>query len=293
MSNLRRLLMQRKNEKNPRIPLRLTARLNGDQNEQIDGEYVLPLDLWINPRDFSQFDLWFRIGETDWEKLNENDFDEANYKTFNLRDGEWIEFWNKRDFIRDDSFVINFEDDDNPENWASTITFECEDFENATFEASGNVQSLLNYSNSVPKGFFIYTFYFVCNLTTAPMLPATKLSEYCYSWMFDSCPLIIAPELPATQLAPYCYCAMFAECSYLTSAPYLPATQLVEGCYRWMFSDCQGINFMHVEFTKWLEKDDYDEDSATAYWHDNFPIEGDFVCPVELDPIIDIEVMEK
>jgi hypothetical protein len=51
------------------------------------------------------------------------------------------------------------------------------------------------------------------SLTSAPELPATTLTESCYSYMFMFCSsLTKAPELPATKLAENCYCRMFMFC---------------------------------------------------------------------------------
>lgn len=80
------------------------------------------------------------------------------------------------------------------------------------------------------------------SLITAPELPATTLSDYCYDDMFYGCSsLTSAPELPATTLAEYCYDSMFSGCESLTTAPELPATTLADGCYNSMFQDCTSL----------------------------------------------------
>ena len=80
------------------------------------------------------------------------------------------------------------------------------------------------------------------SLVTAPALPATTLAEYCYSYMFSTCTsLTTAPKLPATTLAEYCYQTMFSYCSSLTTAPALPATTLASGCYYAMFYGCTSL----------------------------------------------------
>ena len=74
------------------------------------------------------------------------------------------------------------------------------------------------------------------------LLPATTLSEECYSEMFNGCEgLTKAPELPATTLADACYSEMFNDCIGLTTAPALPATKLTEQCYSKMFSGCEDL----------------------------------------------------
>ena len=81
-------------------------------------------------------------------------------------------------------------------------------------------------------------------------LPATILSEDCYTSMFEHCTsLTTAPELPATTLAGYCYYSMFSDCTSLTTAPELPVTTLTEGCYGYMFYGCSNLNYIKAMFT--------------------------------------------
>ena len=80
------------------------------------------------------------------------------------------------------------------------------------------------------------------NLTEAPELPATTLGNYCYEEMFWECTgLTKAPKLPATTLVTRCYSRMFSDCTSLTEAPELPATTLAQNCYSNMFSDCYNL----------------------------------------------------
>ena len=85
-------------------------------------------------------------------------------------------------------------------------------------------------------------FYKCTSLTKAPELPATALSESCYSEMFYDCTsLATPPKLPATTLAPSCYNSMFLGCTSLTKAPELPATKLASSCYAYMFLGCTSL----------------------------------------------------
>jgi hypothetical protein len=72
------------------------------------------------------------------------------------------------------------------------------------------------------------------------LLPATTLSENCYSGMFAGCSGMSATpvELPALTLAKGCYSNMFEGCSQIPEAPHLPATELVTECYKNMFFGC-------------------------------------------------------
>ena len=79
-------------------------------------------------------------------------------------------------------------------------------------------------------------------LIAAPALPATGLAQWCYASMFFGCSsLKTAPALPATTLANYCYSGMFRGCGALTAAPALPATTLTQQCYMNMFYDCSAL----------------------------------------------------
>ena len=90
----------------------------------------------------------------------------------------------------------------------------------ARLACSGNIQTLLEYSNP----------------------PATIPTEGCYYGMFNGCSnLTQAPELPATSLAINCYRSMFNACSSLTQAPELPATTLPNYCYGYMFQGCSKL----------------------------------------------------
>ena len=72
------------------------------------------------------------------------------------------------------------------------------------------------------------------------LLPATTLSENCYSGMFAGCSQMsdTPVELPALTLAPGCYSNMFEGCDMIPAAPHLPATELVDRCYASMFYQC-------------------------------------------------------
>lgn len=114
--------------------------------------------------------------------------------------------------------------------------------------ANGNIMSLLYGDNfigqlTIPSNNCFTSLFMGCTgLTTAPILPATTLTENCYGNMFNGCEsLTSAPQLPAKTLATYCYNAMFNGCTSLTAAPQLPATTLVNNCYWDMFYGCSSL----------------------------------------------------
>ena len=138
--------------------------------------------------------------------------------------------------------------------------------------ASGNVMSLLNFSDTLTDYGFAFLFLSCKSLTTTPELHATTLVYRCYYGMFQGCTslaqapelhattlaegcyfaifqdctsLTHTPELPATTLAKDCYNSMFYRCTSLTNAPELPATTLADNCYQWMFSNCTSLAQAH------------------------------------------------
>lgn len=173
--------------------------------------------------------------------------------------------------------------------------------------ASGSIMSLIDENcieKEVPANAFRRLFLNCSALTTAPQLPATKLSAYCYRNMFDNCfnlteapelpakqlaegcyfgmfttcYFTTAPELPATTLADYCYAYMFSNCSQLTTAPVLPAKELKEQCYVGMFRCCSNLSSVTVGFTDW-----YKDNGSTFEWFEAVAETGTFYCAKELD----------
>lgn len=123
-------------------------------------------------------------------------------------------------------------------------------YTNCVFNVYGNIMSLV-YGDSFANKTVLETNYIFHNLFPSVTgltnainlsLPATILSNGCYSQMFNGCRnLLTAPELPATALSKWCYQSMFLQCSGLTEAPELPAMYLAEGCYGNMFGQCTSL----------------------------------------------------
>ncbi len=97
----------------------------------------------------------------------------------------------------------------------------------------GNVMSLLYTESDFP---------------TATSFPSG--SDYNFKSLFSFCSnhLYSHPTkelvLPATELTDYCYSYMFHNCSNLTTAPELPATTLAASCYKSMFQGCNSLNYI-------------------------------------------------
>ena len=130
------------------------------------------------------------------------------------------------------------------ESYYSTINFTDK---TVNVACTGDIRTLLNWKNynivKTDNARFCSLFETCSVLTSAPELPATKLADCCYYYMFWRCTnLTSAPVLPATTLAQECYSNMFADCTNLTSAPELPATKLAVHCYYSMFSNCPKLS---------------------------------------------------
>ena len=189
---------------------------------------------------------------------------------YKINDGEWLELYGGNNYnINNNDKLYLKSDDDVPmcaSNGSRYIVF---GNEITRVDISGNIMSLMNFSDTLPeycfRGLFIGTqhltdasklilpnivsnncyeqmFYNCKSLTTAPELPATTLANNCYQWMFYNCTsLTQAPALPATTLANSCYYGMFKGCTSLTATPALPVTTLANQCYYEMFDGCTSL----------------------------------------------------
>ena len=159
---------------------------------------------------------------------------------YKLNNGEW-QTWDLSAVSLVDGDKMYLKSDDTiPINESPIIYKQFEIM--GTIAASGNIMSLLNFSDTLQSYAFYYLFYNCTTLTQSPELHATTLGESCYESMFADCmSLTKAPELPATTLAKSCYYAMFLGCTSLTTAPALPATTLEENCYYNMFTGCTSL----------------------------------------------------
>ena len=135
---------------------------------------------------------------------------------------------------------------DNPEGFSkSEEQYSVFQADGDNFGVEGSVMSLISGYETltvIPNAYCFYHLFNSCKrLTVAPELPATTLTEGCYSGMFYHTGLTTAPALPATTLATSCYLKMFWFCTSLKTAPALPATTLAPGCYSGMFSTCTSL----------------------------------------------------
>ena len=187
-------------------------------------------------------------------KLNDGQWQNWNLTAVTLSDGDKM-------YIKSDDTIPISEPNSIYKNFVMT----------GSIAASGNIMSLLNFSDILTVFAFYYLFAQCSSLTTAPALPATTLAQFCYSGMFNGCTsLTTAPALPATTLAQFCYYWMFENCTSLTTAPELPATTLANNCYGYMFHNCSKLNYVKAMFTTI-------QTNALTSWLDGVSPTGTFV----------------
>lgn len=93
-------------------------------------------------------------------------------------------------------------------------------------------------SNVTELGYYVYT---------SSISKSWKLAENCFMSCFRETAIKQLPKLPATKLANLCYAYMFAGCKGLTTQTgwYLPCesfnTSQTSGCYNYMFIDCTNL----------------------------------------------------
>ena len=167
---------------------------------------------------------------------------------YKLNDGQWQTWDLSAVTLHDGDKMYVKSDDTIPMNESNSIYKKF--VMTGSIAASGNIMSLLNFSDTLTDYAFYNLFSFCASLTTAPELPATTLGVSCYNYIFYECTsLRQAPALPATTLVKECYAGMFYLCASLNQAPELPATELAERCYISMFGYCERLNYVKAMFT--------------------------------------------
>ena len=167
---------------------------------------------------------------------------------YKLNDGQW-QTWDLSDVSLHDGDKMYLKSDDEIPISESEIIYK-QFTMTGSIATSGNIMSLLNFSDTLTDYAFFSLFNYCTSLTAAPALPATTLGSGCYRYMFEGCTsLTAAPALPATTLDYSCYQAMFSGCTSLTTAPELPATTLTYMCYAGMFISCSKLNYVKAMFT--------------------------------------------
>lgn len=88
----------------------------------------------------------------------------------------------------------------------------------AGMKFSGNLASLINFSESIPTYCFRYLFY------QANVIDISNL------------------EFPWSSLSAYCFIRLFQGCSALEKGPTLKHVNLASRCYQWMFINCTNLS---------------------------------------------------
>lgn len=154
-------------------------------------------------------------------------------ESISLSTGDYIDYWNEsttlstgsRNYVR---FVMS-----------------------GKLAASGNIMSCLNFTDACHSHCFRNLFHGCSSLVTAPELPSTSLSIYCYYGMFSHTGIRTAPELPSTSLSSY--------------------------CYERLFMNSNNLNSIEVNFTQWESSFD-----STQDWVYGVASSGTFTCPSSL-----------
>lgn len=157
----------------------------------------------------------------------------------------------------------------------------------ANFDVEGNVMSLLygdSFDNEVSLSGKNYAFMNLFSGCTTVInadkmeLPATTLSQNCYTNMFNRAVNLASPPslTAATTLAVGCYFNMFynqtANTAFTVSESYfLPAETLVQDCYRQMFYNCSNLDKVTSLATSGINTN-----NSTANWLGNVAASGTF-----------------
>ena len=148
----------------------------------------------------------------------------------------------------------------------NNLTIEC----TADCYVYGNVMSLLYYFDFADKTeikedyafqkLFLNNTHIKNHETLDLVLPATKISEYCYKKMFYGCTgLTRAPELPAATLTTECYNYMFSNCTKLNYIKCLATDITAQDCTKaWLYNVASSGSFVSVQDNSiWRAKDKF------------------------------------
>ena len=172
---------------------------------------------------------------------------------YSLNDGEWTSIT-----ATDSETYINVEAGDvikfRGDNAAYGGDYGYSSFYSSTakFDVEGNIMSLIDSTGYTTaetltgdRNFSSMFSNTHINSAENLVLPATALTEMCYSQMFISSKIIKAPKVIGTSnmtLESNSCNYMFGYCTGLTSSPELPAATLASRCYQSMFEGCENLN---------------------------------------------------
>ena len=120
----------------------------------------------------------------------------------------------------------------------------------AETKVSGNMASLIGFSETIPAACFRYIFYNSNIIDAGELdLPWTTLSKYCFARMFFSNKKLTEPPvLPATSLADYCYYVMFRNCIKLEKISDIKCETINNNtAFYCMYQLCSNLTKVHIK----------------------------------------------
>ena len=194
----------------------------------------------INPPEGMQYEKFEWIGDNNYNSYCKQAIipSENNIFCIDVNQNDKVSFYGDGTDIKDYSQtkIVSTADVDLSGNIMSLV--DENSFATATSMAGASFAGLFS-GDGFPGGTFIIN-------ASGLLLPATTLSQNCYSRMFAGCSKLTdtPTELPALTLAPGCYSYMFEGCGQISEAPHLPATELVDSCYLNMFYECGSLGMV-------------------------------------------------
>ena len=180
--------------------------------------------------------------------------------------GDRIQFWNTETSLSSSQ-----------QNYAQFAT-------TGKLAASGNLQSMLNWIDSVPAWGFYRLFYDNKALTTLPEFTAATLGAAAYYSVCEYCNGLdnVSLILPAKHIANAGYALAFRYAVGLKEVE-IPASQMDVGYSNLYhaFADVSTLNKITVHFTEW-KKDWQGNDSFWTNWVANVSSTGTFYKPSAL-----------
>lgn len=105
---------------------------------------------------------------------------------YKLNNGQW-QTWDLSAVTLHDGDKMYLKSDDNISTGESSYRIYKKFVMSGSIAASGNIMSLVNFSDTLPYNGFMHLFQYCTSLTTAPELPATTLPSGCYQQLFYGC----------------------------------------------------------------------------------------------------------
>ena len=240
------------------------------------------------PVNFTPFDkdkpLTLTAVEISTVKITKN----GNPTAFNLlykkNNGEWTQYsldtiidLNEGDFVQFKNITTNQFSTGNNDYYNFVMTGE--------IKASGNVQSLVNFSNTADWYAFRKLFQNCGSLIEAPtVLPAKHVSGYAYASMFGKTSITNMPIMLAEDFGEEACYYMFEECP-IKYAKILDKKGLNGvSCFERMFNNCTLLNVIEVDFTEW---DTVNGNNEHKDWCSGIDSSGTFLKKPELTKTFD------